>query len=46
MYEGPCPIALSATQNNCWWVAKSNLEKNIHINSSTQKYRTPSKTAK
>ena len=25
--EGSCPISLSVTQNNCWLVAESNLEK-------------------
>ena len=40
-FEGPCPISLSVTQNNCWLVAEGNLEKKIQ--SSTLKYRTPSK---
>ena len=40
-YEGPCPTSLSVAQNNCWLVVESNLEKKIQ--SSTQKYRTPSK---
>ena len=44
MVEGPCPLSLLVTQNNCWLVADSNLEKKIQ--SSTQKYRTPSKAAK
>ena len=30
-------------QNNCWLAADSNLEKKMQIQSSTQKYRTPSK---
>ena len=40
-FEGPCPISLSVTQNNCWLVAEGNLEKKIQ--SSTLKNSTPSK---
>ena len=42
--EGSCPISLSVTQNNCWLVAESNLEKKIQ--SLTQKYRYPFKNRK
>ena len=41
----PCSILLLVTQINFWLVAKSNLERK-RIQSSTQKYRTPSKTPK
>ena len=40
-FEGSCLISLSVTQNKCWLVAESNFEKKIQ--SSTQKYSTPSK---
>ena len=43
-FEGSCLISLSVTQNNCSLVAESNLKKNIE--SLTQKYCTPLKTAK
>ena len=29
--EGPCLISLSVTQNNCWLVAVSNLEKRYRL---------------
>ena len=40
-FEDPCATSLSVTQNKCWLVAESNLQKKIQ--SSTPMYHTPLK---